>query len=149
LCAIPGVVGLKYTDFDLCRLSLVRRAGPVIFNGRDEVFVAGLLMGADGGIGSFYNLIPDRFVAAFRFAQAGNWSEAREVQDRINDLILAVLRFPMLASIKYLLTLSGIDCGSPVRPRRGLSREEEEGLVQAVRHAGFQAEELAAESRTV
>jgi N-acetylneuraminate lyase len=137
LCAIPGVVGLKFTDFDLYRLSLIQRAGHVIFNGRDEVLAAGLLMGAHGGIGSFYNLIPERFVALYRHAGAGRWSEARAEQDQINNLIRAVLPFPLIASIKRLLTWSGIDCGYAVPPRRRLSEREEAELRAAVIAAGY------------
>lgn len=137
LCSIPNVVGLKFTDFDLYRLSLIQRAGLTIFNGRDEVFAAGLLMGAHGGIGSFYNLTPELFVRVYDCATAGNWAEARAVQDRINDLIRTVLGFPMMAAIKRLLTWSGIDCGEPVLPRRALSAEEESALRRAVADAGF------------
>jgi N-acetylneuraminate lyase len=132
LCSIPNVAGLKFTDFDLYRLSLIQRAGHTIFNGRDEVLAAGLLMGAHGGIGSFYNLVPERFVELYRLSQAGCWREARAVQDRINDLIRAVLRFPMLAAIKQLLTWSGIECGRPVEPRRALTADEETALRAAV-----------------
>lgn len=138
LCAIPNVAGLKFTDFDLYRLSLIRRAGHTIFNGRDEVLAAGLLMGAHGGIGSFYNLAPDQFVSVYQHAQAGRWAEARDVQDRINDLIRAVLALPMLAAIKRLLTWSGIDCGYPVQPRRALTLEEEQKLRAAVTAARFE-----------
>jgi N-acetylneuraminate lyase len=138
LCSIPGVVGLKYTDFDLYRMSLVSLSGATIFNGRDEVFAAGLLMGAHGGIGSFYNLIPELFVETFEHAQAGKWAEARKTQDRINKLIQAVLRFPMLASIKHLLTISGIDCGNPKAPRRPLHEDEATRLGLAIKEAGWE-----------
>jgi N-acetylneuraminate lyase len=138
LCSIPNVVGLKFTDFDLYRLSLIQRAGHTIFNGRDEVLAAGLLMGAHGGIGSFYNLVPGLFVRLYEQAQSGQWSEARRTQDRINDLIRVVLAFPMLAAIKRLLTWSGIDCGDPVMPRRALTAEEETALREAVSAAGFE-----------
>jgi N-acetylneuraminate lyase len=137
LCAIPNVCGLKFTDFDLYRMSLVARSGHTIFNGRDEVLAAGLLMGAHGGIGSFYNLTPELFVAVFEHARAGRWEEARAAQDRINGLIRAVLRFPMLAAIKRLLTWSGIECGAPAAPRRALSPSEEAALKEAVQGAGF------------
>ena len=132
LCSIPNVAGLKFTDFDLYRLSLIVRAGYTILNGRDEVLAAGLLMGAHGGIGSFYNLAPDLFVEVYRLSQEGRWREARAVQDRINDLIRAVLRFPMLAAIKQLLTWSGIECGLPVEPRRALRADEASALRAAV-----------------
>jgi N-acetylneuraminate lyase len=138
LCSIQGVAGLKYTDFDLYRLSLIHRSGPVIFNGRDEILAAGMLMGADGGIGSFYNLVPELFVRIYEAARAGNWSEARNTQDWVNDLIRAVLQFPMIAAIKHLLTVSGFPCGEPVKPRRCLRQDEERRLREEVRGAGFE-----------
>ncbi len=140
LCDIPNVVGLKFTDFDFYRLSLIARAGHVIFSGRDEAFAAGVLMGASGGIGSFYNLIPELFVQIWRQGSADDYRGVRETQDRINDLIAAVLRFPMLTAIKTLLTWSGVDCGHPVAPRRRLTVDEEQLLKTSVTEAGFEPE---------
>jgi N-acetylneuraminate lyase len=137
LCAIPNVVGLKFTDFDLYRLSLIKQSGAVIFNGRDEVLAAGLLMGADGGIGTFYNLIPELFLKVYACARAGRWEECRPVQKRINELIEIGLRFPTLAAVKTMLTWSGIACGPCVAPRRNLTPAEEEGLRKALAASSF------------
>ena len=137
LCSIPNIVGLKFTDFDLYRLSLISRAGRVIFNGRDEVFAAGMLMGASGGIGSFYNLTPELFVDVCRLSRECRFAEARRVQDRINDLIRIVLSFPMLPAIKTMLGWSGIACGPCFAPRRKLTAEEESKLRAEVEKAGF------------
>ena len=53
-----------------------------------------------------------------------------------------MLRFPMLAAIKRLLTWSGIDCGFPVPPRRALTGAEEAGLRSAVSVAGSAPEQF-------
>lgn len=140
LCSIPNVVGLKFTDFDLYRLSLLQRAGYTVLNGRDEVLAAGLLMGAHGGIGSFYNLVPELFVDLYNHTQAGRWTEARAVQDRINLLIRAVLHFPLIAAIKRLLSWSGIPSGHPVLPRLPLEPAAEGALRDAVAASGFNPE---------
>jgi len=128
ICQLPGVAGLKYTDYDLYTLSLLVRAGYPVFNGRDEVLAAGLLMGACGGIGSIYNLVPELFVEVRNLTAAGDWKAARAVQDRINDLIRALLRFPFLPSLKQILTWEGIDCGDVVRPRAGLTPSQQSEL---------------------
>jgi N-acetylneuraminate lyase len=125
ICEMPGVAGIKYTDYDLYTLSLLTRSGYRIFNGRDEVLAAGLLMGACGGIGSVYNLVPEWFVELYRHAEAGDWSAVRALQDRINDLMRVLLRFPFLPALKQILTWEGIDCGSVVRPRTGLTAAQE------------------------
>jgi N-acetylneuraminate lyase len=132
LCSIPQVVGLKFTDLDLFKLHQIKTAGYVIFNGKDEVFAAGLLMGADGGIGSTYNLFPSLFVQIYESATRGRWEEARRIQDQINELVAIVLRFPMPSVIKTMLKWSGIDCGACLAPHRNLSGEETLRLREAL-----------------
>lgn len=133
LCAIPNVAGLKFTDSDLYRLWRIKRAGAVVFNGFDEMLVAGLLMGADGGIGSFYNVVPDLFVELYRLAKAGSWDRARTVQDTVNELISIGLRYPVHAAIKAMLRYQGLDCGQCLAPRRSLTLEEEADLRKRLR----------------
>jgi N-acetylneuraminate lyase len=138
LCSIPNVAGLKFTDFDFYRLSLISRAGHVIFSGRDEAFAAGVLMGASGGIGSFYNLVPELFVAVWQAGIAGDYVRARAIQDRINDLIRTVLQYPMMPALKTIVTWSGIDCGPVVAPRRSLTNDEKTKLRAALTNAGYE-----------
>jgi N-acetylneuraminate lyase len=137
LCSIPRVIGLKFTDFDLYKLSLLKKDGAIVFNGRDEVLAAGLLMGADGGIGSFYNLIPDLFVKLFALARTGKWTEASTLQQRINEFITIGLQFPLLPAIKVMLGWSGIDCGRCILPRRPLTAEEEARLQEMLAQSSF------------
>jgi len=128
LCAIPNVVGLKFTHTDLFTMREIQRRGNCIMFGFDEMLVAGLLMGADGGIGSIYNLIPEEFVLLHELARAGKWQEALVVQGRVNELIEVVLRFPLHPVVKLLLRWSDIDCGTCVAPRRDLSDAEVDEL---------------------
>jgi N-acetylneuraminate lyase len=137
VCSLPNVVGLKFTDFDLYRMSLVVRPGRSVFNGRDELLAAGLLMGANGGIGSFYNLAPRRFVEIYDAAVAGRWEDARAAQRRVNALIEATLRFPLFPAIKQILTWSGLECGECLPPRGPLTDDQRSQLRRALDEAGF------------
>jgi N-acetylneuraminate lyase len=132
ICALPNVAGLKFTDYDLYTLSLLTREGNVVYNGRDEVLSAGLLMGASGGIGSIYNIVPEWFVDLYRHARAGHWAESRAVQDQINDLIAALLHFPFMPSLKRTMTWLGFDSGPAMRPRIALTGEQESKLRAAL-----------------
>jgi N-acetylneuraminate lyase len=132
LCALPNVVGVKFTDFDLATLAATAATGCPVLNGRDEVLAAGLLMGARGGVGSFYNLMPERFVRLHALALAGRWGEARTEQEAINQVISAVLRFPLFPAIKQVLTWSGIPCGTCLLPRAPLTSEQLRELRVAV-----------------
>lgn len=140
LCSLPNVVGIKFTDFDLYKLQRLSRKGLTIFNGRDEVLCAGLLMGACGGIGSFYNVAPDLFQGIFEHTKKGEWEQARELQDRVNELIAIVLRYPMLAALKRMLAWTGLDCGPCLRPRRMLTPALEAELVGELSAAKFDLE---------
>ena len=128
LCAIPNVAGLKFTDFDFYSLARIKALGKLVFNGRDEAFACGMLMGADGGIGSFYNIAPALFVELYDAARAGNWIKARAAQDRVNLLISIVLAYPLFPALKRILAWQGINCGICVEPRLPLSAEQESTL---------------------
>ncbi len=132
LLALPNVAGLKFTDYDLYRLSLLRRKGAVVFNGRDEVLAAGLLMGANGGIGSFYNVAPELFLMVYRLGLEGRWEEARPIQMQINELIEIGLRFPLLSATKRMLAWAGLDCGRCVPGSPELTAQQEVELRAAL-----------------
>jgi N-acetylneuraminate lyase len=106
----------------------IKQAGAVVFNGRDEVLAAGLLMGADGGIGTFYNVLPELFVKLYGRARRGDWEGARAVQDSINQVIRITLEFPVFPAIKEILRWREIDCGRCIRPRGGLTAEQARDL---------------------
>ena len=137
LCALPNVIGVKFTDFDLYTMGNLARPGRSVFNGRDEVLAAGLLMGADGGIGTFYNLVPDLFVSIYAAASAGRWEDARVLQERVNALIRIALQFPLFPAVKQMLTWSGLDCGACLPPRGRLDADQLERLRGDLRVAGF------------
>lgn len=124
LCEIPNVAGLKFTSTDLYTLGELKRQGAVIFSGFDEILAAGLLMGADGGIGSFYNVMPRWFVELYEAAGRGEWKRVRETQSRINEVITIGLRYPVHAAVKEMLRWQGLDCGVCAAPRRNLSEAE-------------------------
>ena len=132
LCAIKNVIGLKFTDSNLFQLWEVHQAGPLVFNGTDEMLLAGLIMGADGGIGSTYNLIPEAFVSLYSLVSEGRWEEARKLQDQINTFIVSLLRVPIHPAIKSLLRCKGFDCGACIAPRRPLTAAEEADLRRRI-----------------
>ena len=68
LMEIPTVIGLKYTlpDYFLMRKLCEVNGGDInIINGPDEMLICGLIMGAQGCIGSTYNVMPEWFVAEY------------------------------------------------------------------------------------
>jgi len=138
LAAIENVIGLKFTDYDLYTMLRLKERGATIFYGRDEMLSAGLLLGADGGIGSFYNVIPGSFVRLWQLTQEGRWGEARALQARINEFITTTLRYPLFPALKTILGWVGIDCGPCLAPRtQSLSADKSARLHDELAGAGL------------
>jgi N-acetylneuraminate lyase len=136
LCSLPKVAGFKFTDYNLYTLAAIRQRGLIIFNGCDEVFAAGLLMGASGGIGAFYNLFPETFVQIYNLSLVSRWDDARTLQRALNPLLRDIFRFPLVPAIRAALQFSGLDTGEPVAPRRRLTNTEKLALEAILTASG-------------
>jgi len=133
LCSIPNVLGFKFTDFNLFLLSLIRARGKIVLNGRDEQLAAGLLLGANGGIGTFYNIFPRLFVDIFRFAREGEWSTAAELQLLINPVMKKIFDAGLLPATREILKRQGFPVGDALLPRAPISKSALSTLEQAMR----------------
>jgi N-acetylneuraminate lyase len=136
LCAIPNVAGLKFTDYDLYTMLRLKRHGATVFYGRDEMLTAGLLFGADGGIGSFYNIIPELFLTLWRETRENRHEAVMATQEKINRFIEITCRYPLFPALKTIFGWMGIDCGPCLAPRRErLTATEEKLLREALQQA--------------
>ena len=122
LMEIPNVIGVKCTlrnDFILHKIKEVNGGNINVINGPDETLICGLAMGADGGIGSTYNLMPGWFAKLFDAFKAGDLATAQQYQYKINRVIDAILRFGKFGAIrgvKAALEMKGYDVGHAVFP---------------------------------
>jgi len=133
---IPGIRGFKFTDMNLYELGLIsEQAGSEFFilNGHDQLLLPGLLMGASGGIGSFYNIVPEWFVSLFHAWKSGDLARARKRQFQINRLIQSVKRHRLVPALKCIAGMQGIDAGICRRPTLDLAPAEREQLLVQVR----------------
>lgn len=89
MLAIEGVAGLKFTNFNLYLMEGILNSAlkPHVFNGHDEVMLGGLATGAQGGIGTFYNLMPEHFVEIYEAVGRADLEAGRKFQAEVNALI--------------------------------------------------------------
>lgn len=108
---------MKFTSSDFFLLERLRAGFPdkVFFNGSDEMLLSGLAAGADGGIGTTYNFMPEKFLRIYHLYRQGAMAEALEVQSEANRVIRVLLKHGVLPASKELLRLGGLDYG--VLPR--------------------------------
>ncbi len=137
LCALPNVAGLKYTAHNLDWMAETVRQGANVLFGADEVLAGALLLGAHGGIGTFYNLVPEWFLDLYAKSQAGDWVGAATVGERIRQLIHVCLGYPGVAACKVILGWQGFACGPVLSPRLNLTPAQESSLRDDLFRAGF------------
>ncbi|MCM1114192.1 MAG: dihydrodipicolinate synthase family protein [Clostridium sp.] len=117
----PKVIGVKNSAEPVYLMERYRQAAGddfIIFNGSDEQFVGGRLMGADAGIGGTYGCMPELFVALDKWINNNELEKAKALQFKINDCIFDLLKCNSLyGAAKQVMTLRfGIECGDPRSP---------------------------------
>ena len=115
---LPNVAGLKFTSTDMFKLSMLRRRCPdaTLFFGFDEIYLGGAVLGADGGIGTTYNLLGRLYVALDRAIRAGDLAEAMRLQDISARFVEALLDTGVLPGMKAAFRAIGIDPGPTRAP---------------------------------
>lgn len=122
LVTLPGVGALKQTSGDLYQMDQIRRAHPdlVLYNGYDEIFASGLLAGADGGIGSTYNIMGWRYMAIVQALKEGDIDKAQKLQRECNkviDLLIKVGVFRGLKTVLHYMDVVSVPlCRKPFAP---------------------------------
>lgn len=137
------VIGVKNSSMpvmDIERFKSTAGEDFIVFNGPDEQYVAGRIIGADSGIGGTYGAMPELFLMAEEFIANGDLASARKIQHDINDIIVALcsLNGSMYSTIKEVLKLNGVNIGSvrgPLEPVSGEDLTKIEGIKALIDNA--------------
>jgi N-acetylneuraminate lyase len=134
LLAHPKIIGVKHTSQNLYQLERLKTAAPeaVIYNGFDEMFAGGVAMGADGGIGTTFNVMGRIFVTMFEALRAGDLPRAQALQTQANAVIDVLIEVGVFPGTKAMLKLLGVDCGPCRRPFAPLSAAHMEKVAAIV-----------------
>lgn len=119
---IPQVVGVKNSSAPVQDVYLLRHAkmkDAVVFYGVDEQYISGRVMGADGGIGSTYGVMPRLFMKIDEVFKNNEMDLAQDIQYSINEIIFKILGCEgnLYGVMKEVLKINeGIDVGSVREP---------------------------------
>lgn len=136
-----NIIGLKYTMpnyYNMQQIAQLNGGDINVINGPDETLICGLTMGADGGVGSTYNLMGDWFVELYDAFRAGDFQKAREMQFKINKVITVLLKHDCIAAIKECMNIMGFDASYVAYPGKRFSAEQRAALTADMNAAGFQ-----------
>jgi N-acetylneuraminate lyase len=132
----PKVIGIKNSSMPVQDIQMFKRQAYmadrdiIVFNGPDEQFVSGRLIGADGGIGGTYAVMPEVYVRMNEALTAGDFDRARKLQNAANEVTYAMCSAQgnMYAVAKAVLKKrTGLDFGGVRAPLLGL--QEGDGAV--------------------
>lgn len=135
------VAGVKCSSDPVQDILRFKTAGGkdfIVFNGPDEQFVAGRILGADAGIGGTYGAMPELYLKMDELIRRGEWEKAAQVQAIVTPLIYRLCSFAsMYGAVKAIITLDGCPMGDPRLPFLPVSTEDPKvrKLYQDIREA--------------
>ena len=136
ISAIEGVQGIKYTaptHDEIMRIKEEIGRDFVVYSGADQMAMSGLMFGADGIIGSFYNMIPELFMRLYEAVQSGDLATARRLQTHANAVIAYSHAFSYVSVIKRSMKWADADGGYCRHPFAPISSDDEETLKRGMR----------------
>lgn len=135
----PRVIGVKNSSMPVQDIQMFKQAAGedyIIFNGPDEQFVSGRVIGAEGGIGGTYGAMPDLFLKLDEFIKENKMEEAMKLQYTINSIIykLCAAHGNMYGVIKAVLRINEeLELGSVRTPLAALVESDMPVVEEAAR----------------
>ncbi|MDV4152113.1 dihydrodipicolinate synthase family protein [Clostridium sp. AL.422] len=125
----PRVIGVKNSSMPVLDIQMFKDVSgdnSVVFNGPDEQFVAGRIIGADGGIGGTYAVMPELFIAADKALSEGDFKKAQEIQYKISRIIyeMCSCHGHLYGVIKEILRGRGVDIGGVRKPLPSITEDD-------------------------
>ena len=122
----PKVIGVKNSSMPVQDIQMFKAAAGedyIVFNGPDEQFISGRVIGAEGGIGGTYGVMPELFLKMDELVKAGEMEKAREIQYAANEVIykMCSAHGNMYGVIKAILKINeGLELGGVRKPLAAL-----------------------------
>ena len=133
----PRVIGVKNSSMPTQDIQIFVAEGGedhIVFNGPDEQFISGRVIGAKAGIGGTYAVMPDLFLKLNQLIIDKELDRAKELQHAINSVIYKMVsgRANLYAVMKEILRLNeDLDIGSVRAPLEPLSEGDYEIAKEA------------------
>ena len=135
----PRVIGVKNSSMPIQDIQIFKALGGedrMVFNGPDEQFIGGFMIGAQAGIGGTYGAMPKLFLKALECFKNGNYKLAQAIQYDINEIITALCscKGNMYAVIKATLKINhGLVLGGVRSPLPNLEPQDNEKVIECAK----------------
>lgn len=124
------VAGVKCSSdpcHDILRFKQAGGKDFIVFNGPDEQYLAGRIMGADAAIGGTYGAMPELYLKIEDLIRRGDIPNAQKMQVMITHFIYRLCSFPsMYGACKTIIRMDGVNIGDPRLPFLPVSEADPE-----------------------
>ncbi|MDG2125808.1 MAG: dihydrodipicolinate synthase family protein [Verrucomicrobiales bacterium] len=137
---IPNLAGIKFNDGDLFQYQRCLAFDNGRFDipfGVDEALIGGLAAGATSAVGSTYNYAAPIYLELIDAFHRGDMHTARSASQQAVRIVELLIEFGPVAAGKAIMSLHGIDCGSPRSPFSPLAPNTKANLLAAVTEIGL------------
>lgn len=141
----PNIAGIKDSSGRLANLTeVIASVGPdfSFLLGAGSIFLAGLLLGASGGILAMAAAVPELCVKVYSLFRRGSQDEARGLQLDLVPLNKTLTETLGIPAIKYALDLLGYNGGPPRPPLRPLDEAGKAHIRQLLMTHGLLKNQL-------
>ena len=135
----PKVIAVKNSSMPTQDIQMFKQAAGddyIIFNGPDEQFVSGRVIGAEGGIGGTYGVMPELFLKMDEYVKAGDMENAKKLQFDVNSIIykMCSAHGNMYGVIKKILKINeNLDLGSVAAPLAPVTSQDQSIIEEAAK----------------
>ena len=142
-----NVIGVKNSSMpvlDIQNWKMIGGEDFIVFNGPDEQYLGGRVMGAEGGIGGTYGAMPELYLKLESLIQEKDLETALRLQMRLNELIvlLCSCHGNMYAVIKAVLKARGVNVGTVRQPLAQLVGQDEPKVRECIDAIDWAMEEF-------
>ncbi len=139
LMGIENLIGIKDSNGDVHQIyQFVKHVkNPIVLNGIDSVHLAALLNGVAGMISAPANIMPEIYVDLWNAFVAKDLEKAALAQQRINEVLTEIYKYPFVPALKQVLEWQGLSVGGPKTPTRPLSMLEKDTFLKGLKRLKF------------
>jgi 4-hydroxy-tetrahydrodipicolinate synthase len=142
LLNLKNIMGMKDATGDLERISLLRPAFTkkkdfCYLGGDDSLALPFAVLGACGTISVTSNVAPKLCAQLQKHLATGDYTEALKIHDKLTPLNDAMFAESSPGPVKYAAKLLGLCDGTVKLPLVEISKETEEVVKKAMKHAGL------------
>ncbi len=137
---VDNITAIKWTSNDyagVMRLKDMTNGEMDIMNGADDMLLMGLNAGADGGIGTTYNMMLPKIRRIYDNFIAGNGKEALKAQTEAVRVIETFKKYECVPGIKGILECQGYEVGNAAFPMKRYNEEEKKAMFEELLLAGL------------